>query len=100
MSFTYHVKQGDTGDNIAKKFDITFPSLEKSNLNAKWNDLQINSTLQIPGHTYKVVSGDTGDALAKKFGVPFSALQAANPTANWNDLQIGEVLNVAGSPHH
>lgn len=73
----YIVKQGDTVSNILRNFQDTcnyktaLTHLKLFNPNIDLNEIEINSTLNIPttaleeGRLYKVVSGDTWYKLAK-----------------------------------
>ena len=106
-SFAYTVKPGDTFFLLAQRFGTTVAAIAALNPTVNPNNLQIGSTLCIPGgapgvcppgsFAYIVKPGDTFFLLAQRFGTTVAAIAALNPTVNPNNLQIGSTLCIPGA---
>jgi len=107
-SFAYIVQPGDTFFLLAQRFGTTVAAIQALNPTVNPNNLQVGSTLCIPGaappgvcptgsFAYIVQPGDTFFLLAQRFNTTVAAIQALNPTVNPNNLVVGSTLCIPGA---
>jgi LysM repeat protein len=107
-TFAYIVQPGDTFFLLAQRFNTTVAAIQAANPTVNPNNLQVGSTLCIPGaapgvcppgtFAYIVRPGDTFFLLAQRFNTTVAAIQALNPTVDPNNLVVGSTLCIPGTP--
>ncbi|GBG89452.1 hypothetical protein CBR_g49242 [Chara braunii] len=87
----YTVKNGDTLEGIADKFDVPRHFLMEVNDIEGSKKLSAGQVLWIP-HVYEVKRGDTLDSIAEKFGVPKSRLREVNGIQDADSISSEDAL--------
>ncbi len=92
----YIVEKGDSLYSIAKKHNISWQELMKTN-NMTSTLLKIGKQLIVPGNnnkiSYYVEDGDTLFNIAQKFKVPMENIKILN-NLNTDDVILGELLTI------
>lgn len=98
----YIVEQGDTLEEIAKKFNISVKKIKKAN-NLKSDKLDIGDILIIKNtntedihnekYVHVVAQGDTLSEIGAKYGISVKDIKSFNRLKN-NGLQIGQRLTI------
>ncbi len=116
MSFaqsTHKVRAGENDHTIARKHGVSVSELHKANSGVKWERLQINQSLKIPGKAtkasatktksvafpkpnsiHKVTSGESDWSISRKYGLTVAQLHAMNPGVSFQPLKQGASLKV------
>ena len=100
---TYTIKDGDTLDSIAKKYNISASDIKNAN-NLKSDVLTTGSILIIPIASsgeinYIVSAGDNLYSIANKYGVTVSDIKILNNLSS-NTIKVGQVLKIPGSTNY
>ncbi len=108
---TYKVREGDSIERIAKKFQVKEKSILQANGLKATTILKVGRAITIPNVSvasdekssqqvsakkdgYTVKTGENDWTLAKRFGITPHQLRKMNPSVNWSNLKVGQALNV------
>lgn len=95
----YTVVEGDTIEDIARRYGVSTETLLYVNDMYADDILQIGQELLIPtmdALVYTVAEGDTMWGIADAFSADFDEIVAANPDVNADALQPGDILFIPG----
>ncbi len=90
----YTVKDGESLDSIAEKYNVSTTQIRWSN-GLKTDSISVGQTLlvpTVPGIAYKVKAGDTVDSLAEKYKSDKTLIIALNDLEKDNTLSEGTVI--------
>jgi membrane-bound lytic murein transglycosylase D len=116
-SFAHHVKRGETGTSIAKRYGISVPDLRAANPALKTRAVRLGEALTIPGKvrlagwvaenrrvvgeserssgsTHRVRRGETLSHLSARYNVSVAKLRAWNRLGAKSLIRVGQVLRV------
>lgn len=103
MQFFYTVRQSDTLDQIAKRWELPVTSLVAANNLMPPYTLSIGQQLSIPPGVdlYRVQSGDSVYRISQHFGVPVGLIAEVNQLMPPYILHVGQLLKVPpGVPYY
>lgn len=103
MQTFYTVRQGDTLNLIAKRWELPEKNLIAANNLMPPYTLSIGQQLSIPPGVdlYRVQSGDSVYRIAQQFGVPVAVIAEANQLAQPYILHVGQLLKIPpGVPYY
>ena len=103
MQFFYTVRQGDTLNHIAKRWELPVKTLIAANNLMPPYTLSIGQQLSIPPGVdfYRVQSGDSVYRISEHYGVPVALLAEVNQLMPPYILHVGQLLKVPpGVPYY
>ncbi|RNC28607.1 MAG: putative peptidoglycan endopeptidase LytE [Candidatus Dichloromethanomonas elyunquensis] len=98
----YRIKQGDTFNILAQRFNTTIKAITSVNPGVSPNNLQVGQSICIPirrsvvpcspGNRYIIKAGDTFSKLSQRYGLSIAAITALNPGVEPSNLRVGQVI--------
>ena len=97
----YKVEPGDTLISIARRYNVDWKDLQRTNNIKSTHDIQTGKTLCIPRKTlvpseivYQVKPGDTLTGIARRYNVDWKDLQRTNGISSPRKLQVGTRIRI------
>ncbi|WP_318617189.1 LysM peptidoglycan-binding domain-containing protein [Sporosarcina sp. YIM B06819] len=103
MQHFYIVRQGDTVNHIAKRWELPIKSLIAANNLTPPYTLSIGQQLSMPPgvNLYRVQSGDSVYRIAQYYGMSVALIAEANKLMPPYILHVGQLLNIPpGAPYY
>lgn len=101
-TISYHIKQGDTYHNLARRFNTTIKAIASVNIGVDPNNLIPGNSICIPirrsvvpcspEHRYVIKGGDTFSKLAERYHISAMSILSLNPGVDPTNLQAGQII--------